>query len=135
LYRYVGNNPISFVDPSGKVIVNMTGQELPPEVVNSQLYRSLDSSLNVVEIVVNNDMDAYGLAEMKDGYQIISINVDKHYDYDNLVDTYIHELNHVDLNNIYNGNSSEEFDTDVMLPGVIEDNFGQGGISYGACIQ
>ena len=100
-YWYGRNNPLKFTDPYGLLIVDKTGGKIPKEVTDSRLYRKLDGDiLYIIEIKLDPTLEDFGENTYYYGSYIqdISINPILNYNRNELINTYIHELNHADLN-------------------------------------
>jgi uncharacterized protein RhaS with RHS repeats len=125
LYRYVGNSPVVFGDPSGLIVNDMTNGLISGSVKSGELYKSIDKNPNItVDIYADTFLPFAGLTSWYGKkYQKVAINPiyqknDKSY----LHNTIIHELNHVRLNYMFDFSTSEEFDTEVVLPKVLQNN-------------
>ncbi len=141
---YVGGNPMTYNDPSGLIINDNTGGRIPQEVKDSCLYRALDESPQKIELSINNNLRGagnrpiYGLATLNINRTVNvqineSLNSQSPRSYE-LLDTYLHELNHVrSYQNYFRLGSSELVDTTFLLPSVIKANLGKGGYRAPAC--
>ena len=137
LYRYVKNNPINFKDPSGKIIMDYTGGQIPFSVRNSKIFQRLDRNLSIfLSIRIGRLSDSFGTYQpFGGGYEEITIDIDNHnskhcsiHPQRDLVVTYIHELNHAEIN-LVTGNtpySDTEKGDNERLPDVLEDEFPEG---------
>ena len=119
LYRYVMNRPLMNTDPSGFIIYNSYAGT-PPEVYSHFLYRKLHQNQSVrVYIYQDTSISAAGMTtHLGSGDQRIRINPNNNYSRVDLIDTFIHELNHADLNLSFSGVTEENFDTEIVLPGI-----------------
>jgi RHS repeat-associated protein len=142
LYGYTANDPINFIDPTGLTIGDATNGGIPAAVKDSPLFRRLDSDPTIkITISTNNNLtnnkgqQVFGrTTAMGGGNQTIQINDARHNgDQVELIDTYIHELNHAANFQINLKGFAESIHTGVLLPKVLKDNFGQGGIGGGQC--
>ncbi|AZZ36490.1 hypothetical protein CIK05_06695 [Bdellovibrio sp. qaytius] len=123
LYAYVGGDPMSYVDPTGLKINDMTGGKIPVEIVNSPLYRQLDAMSGVINLALDFGLEAAGLTTiLSSNRQNVAINPDNQLSHADLLDTYIHELNHALLNFSHDGKTSEFYDTNIVLPTQIRRN-------------
>lgn len=122
LYAYVGGNPMSYSDPRGLKVNDFTGGKIPTEIVNSPIYRQLDSMSQVINIGLDENLDAAGLTTfLSPTAQNVSINPNNQLSHSDLLDTYVHELNHA-LINFSHGNTGEFYDTNILLPDQIRRN-------------
>ena len=105
---------------------------IPTWIKNTPIYKRLDGRSEIITIYVDRNLYAAGLAgPVKGGVGHIIINPNRQKDYDDLVNTIFHELNHIDQN-IKTGNrllgtpkdreKREFIDTYIILPGVIRKN-------------
>lgn len=137
LYGYVMQDPVNFADPSGLVIDDQTGGRIPKEVIDSPLYRALDKLPNKITISINNDLPDRIVGRTNYDLQIKAQNIEiaphKHPSRWELIETYIHELNHASMNIALKGRTPEWVDTGAVLPGVLRRNFGKRGPEYGLC--
>lgn len=123
LYGYVSNDPVNWVDPSGLKINDHTGGKIPVEIVNSQLYRQLQKSAAIINIGIDYNIDAAGVTSiLSPTTQNVSINPGGNLSRPDLLNTYIHELNHALINTGYQGNTGEFCDTNIFLPGQLRKN-------------
>jgi RHS repeat-associated protein len=124
LFGYVNNDPINFIDPSGLRINDQTGGKIPVEIVNSPIYQQLDTLPGTITIKIDNSINAAGVTNFRlgDANQTVRINENNQLSSYDLLDTYVHEFNHVLLNAAFNGQTGEFFDTNILLPGQINNN-------------
>jgi hypothetical protein len=135
LYGYVLQNPVNWADPTGLVINDETSGRIPSEVRDMSIYRALDHLPNPVTIQIDYSLStALGITDYSaNGSQVIRINPRLHSDRADLLETYIHELNHADLNNVFGGRTPEWLDTGAVLPVTRTRNVGPGGPNAGQC--
>lgn len=123
LHNYVSNKVVNLADPFGLKIVDMTGGHIPWEVKSSPLYDKLDKLPNVITIQIDNSIGGYGVTSFHDrNNQTISINSIVHPDRHELIDTFIHELGHANINILTNGGTSADFDHKYIIPPLIDKN-------------
>lgn len=128
LYGYVTSDPVNFVDPSGLLVNDQTTGGLPKFILNSPLYRTLNARPEVITVKSDFGLKAAGVTTPVSGGQLIRVNPLNQLNSDDYNDTILHEFNHGYQNIITNNNFSmgargrEIFDTNVLLPGVLNSN-------------
>ncbi len=123
LYGYVLNDPINWIDPTGLKIDNRTGGRIPAEVRNSAIYRALDRRSEMVTIRSNSSMPYFGLtSQVGTSSQLLEVNFGWNLNPNELIDTFIHELGHVEANLLFNFNTSADFDHSSFVPSALERN-------------
>jgi hypothetical protein len=117
LYSYVGQNPTTFIDPTGLIVTDLTGSAAVAGLANTPLYRSLAGDPNVHVIITNGSLSPETLGITTGNARVVNIAIDpaKNYNLGELTNTVMHELIHADQ--LRSGNFSY---TDPMRR-----NFGQ----------
>ena len=98
LYRYVNNKPIKYKDPTGLLILDLTGDARMSFIRTTELYKNLNNDQNVLIVIslgnLGNDTYATALGDDKLIRIVVNPNMNKKTPTFN--NTIVHELIHAD---------------------------------------